>query len=198
MKIEGYNHIPEITKELDYLNKHQVAIGYFGEHESRLLTIVGANEFGATIKPKNGKWLWIPTKECPRGKGPKDIQGLFIPKGHRVACVNNNGKLVAYFYLSKLVQIPARPFIRQAYMNNKAKYTKLVRHGITQIFLGRLTGEQLLNRLGLVCTADIAKASIRLKHPANRPVTIERKGSDNPLVDTGELQRKVTYKILHV
>ena len=48
MKIEGYNRIPEVTKELDYLKTHQVVIGFFGKRESRLLTIVGANEFGAT------------------------------------------------------------------------------------------------------------------------------------------------------
>lgn len=198
MEIKGYNNIPNITKELDYLKTHQVVIGYFDEHKSLLLTIVGANEFGATIKPKNGKWLWIPTKECPKGKGPKDIPGLFIPKGHRVACVRDHGQLVAYFYLSKLVQIPSRPFIRKAYLDNKKKYTELVRRGIAQIFLGRTTAEQLLNRLGVVCTADIAKASIRLNSPKNRPVTIERKGFNNPLVDTGQLQKKVSYKVLAI
>ena len=69
---------------------------------------------------------------------------------------------------------------------------------MAQIFLGRLTGRQLLHRLGVACAVDIAKASIRLKHPANRPVTIERKGSDNPLVDTGELQRQVKFMILPI
>lgn len=198
MKIEGYNRIPEVTKELEYLKTHQVVIGFFGRRESRLLTIVGANEFGATIKPKNGEWLWIPTKDCPKGKGPKDIEGLFIPKGHRVACVNDHGKLVAYFYLSKLVQIPARPFIRQAYLANKRKYTQLVRQYIADILAGVATGKQLLNRLGVACTADIAMSSIKLKHPKNRPATIERKGSDNPLVDTGELQRQVKFMIVPI
>lgn len=198
MEIKGYNNIPDITKELDYLKTHQVVIGYFGEHKSLLLTIVGANEFGATIKPKNGKWLWIPTKYCPKGKGPRDIPNLFIPKGHRVACINDHGSLVAYFYLSKLVQIPARPFIRKAYLDNKKKYTELVRRGVAQIFLGRTTAEQLLNRLGVECTADIVKASIRLNTPKNRPVTVERKGFNNPLVDTGELQKKATFKILPI
>ena len=81
MKIEGYNRIPEVTKELDYLKTHQVVIGFFGKRESRLLTIVGANEFGATIKPKNGEWLWIPTKDCPKGKARKILKACLFLKG---------------------------------------------------------------------------------------------------------------------
>ena len=43
---------------------------------------------------------------------------------------------------------------------------------------------------------DIQESAVQLRNPKNAPLTVENKGSDNPLVDTGELERKVTYKII--
>lgn len=34
-----------------------------------------------------------------------------------------------------------------------------------------------------------------LRDPPNAPYTIEKKGSDNPLIDTGSMRSSVTYKV---
>ncbi|MBD5430139.1 hypothetical protein [Lactobacillus sp.] len=194
-------HWKKAIQELKKLNNYQVAIGFFGERDSRLLTIVRANEYGAHIRPKNGQWLTIPTKEAEDGdnglpRSAKEIKGLFRPKGKNILCVNRDGKLVVMYYLVKSVDIPARPFIRTAWIENKGKYASLIKSGIESICFENGTAEKLLKKLGETAASDIRKASIKLSKPSNAPVTVERKGSNNPLVDTGELQKRVTYKII--
>lgn len=196
-------HWNKVIKELDYLNSHQVAIGFFGERDSKLLTIVRANEYGAHIKPKKGEWLVIPSKNVPDGSNglpasSKEIKGLFRPKGKNVLCVNKNGKLVVMYYLKKSVDIPSRPFIRMAWLENKNKYGKMVKSGMEKILFHNGSAVKLLKQLGEIAQADIKKASIKLSKPANAPLTIDNKGSDNPLVDTGDLQHRITYKIIEV
>lgn len=196
------NDWPEIIAQLDKLSHTAVAIGYFGDSaDSKLLTIVKANEYGAHIQPKNGSWLTIPTKDTPMGTdgGPmsaRDIPGLFRPQGKNVlATSNGNGDLKIMFYLVKEVTIPARPFIRTAMIENQNKYRNLIIKGINGIMSGDTTANQLLMKLGAIAVADIQKKMIGWSDPGNAPATVERKGSNNPLVDKGILTRSVKFVI---
>lgn len=164
-----YPPFERAIRELEKLNHYQVLIGYFGERNGTLLTIVRANEYGAHIVPKKGEYLYVPSVDA---KGKKIV------------------------YKLKEVDIPARAFMRNALQNNKAKYAKILDEGVKDIVEGNTTAMKLLNHLGSVATADIVKSSIDLKKPANAPLTIANKKSDNPLVDTGELQRKATWKVV--
>lgn len=185
-----------IEKELKYLNSHQVVIGFFGDRDSKLLTIVRANEYGAHIVPKKGQYLWVPSENNKDGEHP---EGLFIPKGKRVACKREeDGSLTVYFYLLKEVDIPSRPFIRKAFEKNRKKYISIVKEGIEDIIYEKGTGKQVLEQLGIAAQADIRKSAVDWRVPGNAPLTValKNKHSNDPLVDTGELQRKVTWKIM--
>lgn len=195
--------LEHIECEMKYLNEYQVVIGFFAEEDSQLLTIVRANEYGATIKPKKGKYLWVPSRYAIRkyGKSVKasDVQGLFVPKGKHVACINQNGELIVCFYLLTTSRIPARPFIRKAFIDNQQKYGRYVEAGIDKICYEGGTGKELLNKLGKLGVADVREAIRRWTKPGNAPLTIDnKKGTNNPLVDTGQLTKHVTYKILPI
>lgn len=193
---------PQIFKEFDKLNRMYVAIGYFGEsNESQLLTIVRSNEYGAFIHPKNGEWLTIPTKDTPVGPdgGPmpaRQIPGLFRPKGKNILAVSKGGDLTVMYTLVKEVRIPARPFIRTALIKNTDKYRSMILSRIGLIIDGNSTARILLNQLGAVAVSDIRREMIGWSTPGNAPATIERKGTNNPLVDKGILSRAVTYKVI--
>lgn len=206
-EMRGHNNWPEVIKQLEILNHAKVRVGFFGDGESgeTLLTIVRANEYGAEISPKNGRFLTIPTSAVPRGvKSAKEIDGLFRPKNKDGSLQNRLVKrvkkgakyeLVTYYYLVTHVSIPPRPFIRNAWNANKHNYERIIKRGVEAIIFDGMTAETVLNRLGATAAADIQRSSIALRKPANAPATIERKKSTNPLVDTGELQRMVTYKV---
>lgn len=195
--------LERIEKEINYLSTHVVAIGFFAGEDSQLLEIVRANEYGAHIVPKKGKYLWIPSREAIKKYGksvrPRDVEeNMFIPKGKHVAVVSDgSGNLTTYFYLVKQVDIPARPFIRKTFIDYQKKYERYIRVGINEIIYKDGTGRRLLSKLGRTAVSDIRETTRRMYRPGNAPVTIEnKKGVNNPLVDTGLLQKKITYKII--
>lgn len=214
MKTEGYNHWHKVEKELRYLGSHQVVVGYFAKEKGKFLEIVAANEMGADITPKNKSgFLVVPNlqiKNFPKDDDGSPISaskmqalvgGLFRPgpknaKKH-VLVRNEGGELVVYYYLLKRVRIPPRPFMRQALITHLNKYQNLFKVGIDHIVFDDWTARKVLNRIGLLAVADVRESSIKWFKPGNKPLTIaNKKGSNNPLVDTGELQRRVTYMIL--
>ena len=89
------------------------------------------------------------------------------------------------------LKIPPRPFFRNAIDNNMQKWLD---------FLGRdlvntNNAETSYNRLGEVARGDIVESITQLDAPPNAPKTIVRKGSSNPLIDTGFLRANVTFKV---
>ena len=213
LKKNGNIDFNKITKELKYLKTHEVQIGFFGDRDGHLLTIVRANEYGAKIVPhnKSGK-LWIPSHEAIRKYGksvkPSDVKDLFVAGSKKVdgkkvlgksAGVIENGKYVVLFYLLDHVRIPARPFLRKAFYDNQHKYRRLVKVGIDEIVYDDKTGHDLLVKLGKAGVSDVRESIVRWTKPSNAPLTIDNKrGQNNPLVDTGRLIKSVTYKIVRV
>lgn len=213
LKKNGNIDFNKITKELKYLKTHEVQIGFFGDRDGHLLTIVRANEYGAKIVPhnKSGK-LWIPSHEAIKKYGksvkPSDVKDLFVAGSKKVdgkkvlgksAGVIENGKYVVLFYLLDHVRIPARPFLRKAFYDNQRKYRRLVKVGIDEIIYDDKTGHDLLVKLGKTGVSDVRESIVRWTKPGNAPLTIDNKrGTNNPLVDTGSLIKHVTYKIVRV
>lgn len=213
LKKNGNIDFNKITKELKYLKTHEVQIGFFGDRDGHLLTIVRANEYGAKIVPhnKSGK-LWVPSHEAIRKYGksvkPSDVKDLFVAGSKKVdgkkvlgksAGVIENGKYVVLFYLLDHVRIPARPFLRKAFYDNQHKYRRLVKVGIDEIVYDDKTGHDLLVKLGKAGVSDVRESIRRWTKPGNAPLTIDNKrGQNNPLVDTGKLSQAVTYKIVRV
>ncbi|MGO2858848.1 MAG: hypothetical protein ACTICC_10600 [Lactiplantibacillus plantarum] len=202
LTIQVDNQWPEIDKQFDILNKKFLAVGFFSDSaESKLLTIVRANEFSAHIQPKNGEWLTIPTKDTPVGGdgGPmpaREIPGLFRPKGKNVLAVPSGNGFKIVYILVKEVNIPARPFIRTAKKENEDKYRRMVMNGIGRIIDRTMSATELLNILGETAVNDIRRQMVTWSDPGNAPATIARKGTNNPLVDKGILARSVSYRIL--
>lgn len=213
LKKNGNIDFNKITKELKYLKTHEVQIGFFGDRDGHLLTIVRANEYGAKIVPhnKSGK-LWIPSREAIKRYGksvkPSDVKDLFVAGSKKVngkkvlgksAGITENGKYVVLFYLLDHVRIPARPFLRKAFYDNQRKYRRLVKVGIDEIVYDDKTGHDLLVKLGKAGVSDVRESIRRWTKPSNAPLTIDNKrGQNNPLVDTGKLSQAVTYKIVRV
>lgn len=95
--------------------------------------------------------------------------------------------------------IPERPFLRSAGVNSGAEWLRLLSEAIAEYALGvktRAAFEQKLRRLGLKMTADVRANIVNLRTPPNAASTIARKGSDNPLVDTGQLVRSIRSAII--
>lgn len=96
--------------------------------------------------------------------------------------------------------IPERPFMRNAMRNNKAAYSAAMKQAAVSILRAAAMGESVavgklraLRQLGARAQGDIQGEITSLASPPNSPVTIAKKGSSNPLIDTGEMRGSVTY-----
>ena len=66
---------------------------------------------------------------------------------------------------------------------------------LSKVLSGQSSAEELCEKMGNVIQKDIRKKIRDIKTPPNAPSTIARKGSSNPLIDTGLLHQSVTYKV---
>lgn len=87
-------------------------------------------------------------------------------------------------------RIPPRPFFRNAISNNSDKWGDLALK-----FFKRADSETALGMLGESIRGDIIRSIDKTNTPPNSPVTIARKGSSKPLVDTGLLRASVTFQL---
>lgn len=91
----------------------------------------------------------------------------------------------------KGIGVPERPFMIPA--GNKAANKTI---NITvQSIAGGMDESQALSRAGIILKNAIQKEITNIKEPPNSPATIAKKGSSNPLIDTGKMRQSVKWKI---
>ena len=91
--------------------------------------------------------------------------------------------------------IPERPFLSNAMRDNKGKYRDGMQTAARAILRGQYDMRKALSRLGILAQGDVQSEITSLSSPPNSPVTIALKGSDNPLIDSGEMRGAVTWKV---
>lgn len=98
--------------------------------------------------------------------------------------------------------IPERPFMRNAIRGNTPAYRNFMVSAAKKLVRDLAAGtaaptsmRRSLNRLGAMAQGDIQAEITSLTAPPNSAVTIERKGSSKPLIDTGQLRASVTWKV---
>ncbi|EAC4967781.1 hypothetical protein NMB04_002846 [Listeria monocytogenes] len=183
-------------RELDQLDRYSLQIGLFGEDDSFIQMIAGVHEFGLTIRPK-GKYLTIPTQEAGDRRA-RDIPGLFKPRGKNILAVAGpDGKLTVMFYLKKEVNIPERSFLRSTFDEKSNKWGELFEGWIDDIIHGKLSAEQVYNRLGAKIVDDIQMKIVEIQTPAKSAATLARNPrKNNPLIVTGKMKNSVTWKVM--
>lgn len=88
-------------------------------------------------------------------------------------------------------KIPARPFLDLGVAKGNREYLQTIQDGVKR----GLTSEQIIAKVGLLAVGNVKDFITDLKSPPNAPSTIKRKGSSNPLIDTGAMRSSITYTI---
>lgn len=91
--------------------------------------------------------------------------------------------------------IPKRPFMRIAERRNEKKWQKLA-EGVAEKAIEGMGVDQGLDLLGNQIVGDIQEVigNRNLLAP-NAPGTIKQKGSDAPLIDTGQLRQSISFEV---
>lgn len=88
-------------------------------------------------------------------------------------------------------RIPPRPWLDVGVQSGNQDYIDAIKAGVES----DQSLNDTLNVVGVIAEAKVKQFMVDLRTPPNAPSTIARKGSSNPLVDTGSLVGSVTYKI---
>lgn len=128
--------------------------------------------------------------------GQKNARKGDIPSNAEIGFTNEFGKMTGH------PKIPARSFIRVPL--NSHFYDKLVsKKSLTKDEFEKAVqsgqADQFAKKVGIVAEETIQEAFATRgwgKWAPNKPSTIKRKGSDSPLIDTGELRRSISSELI--
>ena len=91
--------------------------------------------------------------------------------------------------------IPERPFMRTALQVGRQKFIQLNRQNLLAMVRGGMTAEQALGQLGAMAQGEVQREIAQGTFAPLKTETIKRKGSDRPLIDTGQMRQSVTWEI---
>lgn len=93
------------------------------------------------------------------------------------------------------IGVPRRDFMTPATEKWQEWCTEFVNAVKAQIIEGKVNVDDLLSQMGMKGADIISEEIIALKEPPNAPETIRRKGSSNPLVDSGDMSKAPTFEL---
>jgi hypothetical protein len=122
--------------------------------------------------------------------------GLFAAVGDKVltkGIVNEFGTTQAG--KNKNITIPERSFIRSTYNKQYKKVHKRFDQIVKSFSNRSYNVVSKMKLIGMEQAAETQKTITDLRTPPNATSTIAKKGSSNPLIDTGELRSKISSEV---
>ncbi|WP_432783721.1 hypothetical protein QZH45_09690 [Pseudomonas corrugata] len=175
----------ELSKELAALRSDKVVtVGIHeeaGNVESGDITMAGlgaTHEFGAEIKHPGGTSYGYASKAAA---DRDEVRFLKTGAGYMQLGVTQPHNIT----------IPARPWLEPGVASATPEVLLTIQDGMEA---GR-SMEQILEGVGVVAAAAVKVYMTELKTPPNAASTIRKKGSSNPLIDTGAMRQSVTHKV---
>lgn len=125
------------------------------------------------------------------GYPASETGGIAYPDGTPVtlvATVNNYG--------SQSMGIPARPFMQEGAVAALAGDAgKVAAELVPLLNKGKITPAQILEEMGPYAEASFKEVFTGVAWPDNSEYTVMKKGSSQPLIDTGLLRGSLTYVV---
>ncbi|MBM7634074.1 hypothetical protein [Geomicrobium sediminis] len=93
------------------------------------------------------------------------------------------------------IHIPERSFLRSGFDRYETEIVDLIESLLGNVFEGGTSGVALLEAVGLQLEGKLQQHLKQLSSPPNSSMTTDRKGSSNPLVDTGGLVGAIEFMV---
>lgn len=165
--ITDKSKVSELMDVLDKLNGTRVEVGVLSsEQDSEMVMIASVHEYGVVIDV------------TPKMRAYLHHIGIHLKKE------------------TSQITIPERSYIRTTYDEKQEELYSLIKAYLPQVINLKMTPETFYGRIGAYLVGQIQKKLTDIREPANHPVTVERKGSSNPLIDSGHLRRSITWRVV--
>lgn len=189
------NNIPIVESNIKGIKSKKVKIGAF---KGDMFWLAGIHEYGADVKAKNVQYLTVPVCSEAAGRKASEFSNLFVytsKKGNKMLARNEGGELKFYYWLTPSVKIPERSFLRKGHDENADRIIRQTERALGQVVAGHMSIDDVLDLYGQQMSRAISTYMRDLKSPPNSPITIENKGSSNPLADTGQLIESIDWRV---
>lgn len=187
--------IPDMVKTIETLGGKKIQVGVL-EGEQRWLA--GVHEYGCDIKAKKAQYLTVPIHPAAVGKKARSFPDLFLftaASGEKFLAKGKGNELEFYYWLTRSVKIPERSFLRAGHDKYSDEVLKKVERALCQVLNGKMSEDQFLDMAGRMLATKIKTYARDLNTPPNSNITINNKGSSNPLVDTGNMIEGITWRV---
>ena len=91
--------------------------------------------------------------------------------------------------------VPERPFFRPTIAEKQQEWSDLATKGAQKVLEAEITPEQFFETLGALAAGNVKETISALRDPPLHEKTIERKGFDKPLVDTGVMLNSISHRV---
>lgn len=89
---------------------------------------------------------------------------------------------------------PPRPFMQKSYYDNFNKYKIYLKNAMKDISnVDKI--DIFLEKVGLMGVNDVQNTIANWTNPSNAPSTVKKKETNDPLVDTSNMLKAVTYEL---
>ena len=165
MTKKNTSRMKQLTADLKKLGANSIEVGVFGSDDADMVMIAAVHEYGTEINV------------TPR------MRGWFAANGYPLKKTT-----------TKIV-IPERSFLRSGYDENINDITRKVEQLLPNVLESKVNAQAFTNAIGLEFAGMIKKKMRDLRSPTNSGMTIERKKSSNPLIDTGRLVGSIRHEV---
>lgn len=165
--VKDVSNVGLLLDVLKEITSFEIHVGIQADEDSKILMIAHVNEFGWQIEVTD------------KMRGYLGATGLHLKKD------------------TTHINIPERSYIRGGYDANKAKIERIVEGLLEKVVTMEISVSQFQNQVGQLCVGLIQEFMTDLSSPEKHPYTVDKNGGKtNPLIDTGELREKITYKVV--
>lgn len=149
-----------------------------------------------TVVDRDLGWAEIKREIEAMARQPHVVVGLQEGEdNHSAEGISTAGIGAVHEFGSRDGRIPERSWLRSSFDDNRAGYQRLIDKLVSAIYQGKVKALGALHIVGQKVEADAKKRIVELRTPPNAEITVARKGSSNPLVDTGTMLNSVRYKV---
>ena len=196
VKVKTKDNIKDLIKKSETLNGKAVEVGAFdGEHA----WLAHIHEYGCNITAKRAQYLTVPINQKAKGKKAADFPDIFFVQSEQgekfLAIPKGKDEMELLFWLTKSVKIPERSFLRAGHDKYIDEVAKKTAKALELWAAGKMTDDDLLDLIGQQMSSKIKTFARNLNSPPNGGATTETKGSNNPLVDTGQMIESITWRV---
>lgn len=103
---------------------------------------------------------------------------------------------VAFWNEFGTINSPERSFLRSTIDENRPELEGLTAKLLGEVMAGKIDTKKALDKLGFKIQQLVKKKILDFTDPANSAATIERKGFNNPLVDSRRLWRSIAFETM--